>query len=298
MADFNPICESITVRFICPECGEEVVSDAMDVPSPDFSAEKNSDSMNYEAFETVCEKCGRTFDVTIYNAMYGGDVEVEDVDDVDVEEEYAEVDDDYENYVFDLTPEQITKVLDEIEALSSDTKEFLYRQLYAGAIGSMEAYLSSTLIKEVLSKEENKRRFVEKYLPFREEQIAIANIYEQMDKIDTKIQETLRGLMYHNLAKIKPIYKDTLDIDLGDISRVMRAVQIRHDIVHRSGKDKDGNMHNINKNDVIIVVEIVSAIISRVQTKLMLGFDESDPEETDVKFPWEEDTITVETTEV
>ena len=44
MADFNPICESITVRFICPECGEEVVSDAMDVPSPDFSAEKNSDS--------------------------------------------------------------------------------------------------------------------------------------------------------------------------------------------------------------------------------------------------------------
>ena len=207
MTEYNPICESITVRFTCPECGEEVESDAMDVPSPDFSAENNSDSMNYEVYEAICGKCGRSFEVTIYNAMYGGEVEVEGVDDVYVEEEYPEVDDDYENYVFDLTPEQITKVLDEIDTLSPDTKDFLYRQLYAGAIGSMEAYLSSTLIKEVLSKDENKRKFVEKYLPFREEQIAFANIYEQMDKIDTKIQETLRGLMYHNLAKIKPIYK-------------------------------------------------------------------------------------------
>jgi len=291
MTEFNPICESITVRFTCPECGEVVVSDAMDVPSPNFAAENNSDSMNYEVYEAICEKCSRSFEVTIYNAMYGGEVEVEDVDDVDVEEEYPDVDDDYENYVFDLTPEQITKVLDEIDALSTETKEFLYRQLYAGAIGSMEAFLSSTIIKEVLSKEENKRKFVEKYLPFRDEQIAFANIYEQMDKIDTKIQETLRGLMYHNLAKIKPIYKDTLDIDLGDISNVMRAVQIRHDIVHRSGKDKDGNLHNINKNDVITVVENVSAIISRVQTKLMFGLNESDPKGTDIKLPWEDDDL-------
>lgn len=268
MAEFNPICESITVKFTCPDCGKEVTSDALWVPSPDFAAENNSDSMNYEDYQVECESCGRSFEVTIYNAMYGGEVQVEDVDDVDVEEDYAESEDDYENYVFDLTPEKITDVLNEIETLSPLTKEYLYRQLYAGAITSMEAFLSSTLLKAVLSSNESKRKFVEKYLPYRDEQIPFSSIFEQMDKIDATIQETLRGLMYHNLGKIKPIYKDVLDIDLGAIGDIMKAVQIRHDIVHRSGKDKDGNVHNIQKDDVIGLVEEVSSLISKVDRSL------------------------------
>ena len=271
MTEFNPICESITIKFKCPECGEEVVSDSLWVPSPDFSAENNSDSMNYEDYEVVCEHCERCFEVTIYNAMYGGQVEVEDVDDVSVEEEFAEEDEDYENYVFDLTPEKITDVLDEIEMLSAPTKEYLYRQLYAGTITSMEAFLSSTLIKTVLSSDASKRKFVEKYLPYRDEQIVFSNIYEQMDKIDATIQETLRGLMYHNLGKIKPIYKDVLDIDLGDIGDIMKAVQIRHDIVHRSGKDKAGNLHEIKKEDVKALVEKVSFIMQKVNVSFIFN---------------------------
>lgn len=287
MADFNPICESITVKFTCPDCGKEVVSDSLFVPSPDFSAENNSDSMNYEDYDIECENCGRSFEVTIYNAMYGGEVDVEDVDDVDVEEEYAEEDQDYENYVFDVTPERITDVLNEIEKLSDPTKEYLYRQLYAGAITSMEAFLSSTLLKAVLSSEENKRKFVEKYLPYREEQISFANIYEQMDKIDSTIQETLRSLMYHNLGKIKPIYKDVLDIDLGDIRRLMKAVQIRHDIVHRSGMDKDGKLHVIRKEDVSDLVQSVSFLMSSVNTRLLIGpIIEEAPTDTEDNLPW------------
>lgn len=290
MAYFNPISEYITVRFTCPECGEEVVSDAMGVPSPNFAAENNSDSMNYEDYEVVCENCDHCFPVTIYNSMYEGEIEVEGIDDVAVEEEYAEEEDDYENYVFDVTPEQLTNVLDEIETLSAPTKEYLYRQLYAGAITSMEAFLSSTLLKAVLSSTENKRKFVEKYLPYRDEHISFANIYEQMDNMDSKIQETLRGLMYHNLGKIKPIYKDVLDIDLGDIREIMKAVQIRHDIVHRSGKDKDGNLHSIKKEDVTTLVEKVSFLMSTVSSKLPVGnpFDEAAVSDGEVVLPWDD----------
>ena len=65
MAYFNPICESITVRFTCPECGEEVVSDALGVPSPNFAAENNSDSMNYEDYEIICDNCDHCFQATV-----------------------------------------------------------------------------------------------------------------------------------------------------------------------------------------------------------------------------------------
>lgn len=288
MTYFNPICESITIKFTCPDCGKEVISDALWVPSPNFAAENNSDSMNYEDYVVECESCGRSFEVTIYNAMYGGEVEVEEVEDVDVEEELAELEDDYENYIFDLTPEKITGVLNEIETLSPLTKEYLCRQLYAGAITSMEAFLSSTLLKAVLATNESKRKFVEKYLPYREEQISFSSIFEQMDKIDATIQETLRGLMYHNLGKIKPIYKDVLDIDLGDIGDIMKAVQIRHDIVHRSGKDKDGNLHNIQKDDVIDLVEKVSSLISKVDMSInpnpFIVAADADNEEVELPF--------------
>lgn len=270
MTEFNPICESISVKFRCPECGEEVASDSLMVPSPDFSAENNSDSMNYENYDVDCDYCGHSSEVTIYNAMYGGEVEVEGTDDVEVEEYYSE-EEDYENYVYDNTPEKISEVLDEIDTLSMPTKEYLYRQLYARTITSMEAFLSSTLLKAILSSDENKRKFVEKYLPYRNEQICFANIYEQMERIDTTIQETLRGLMYHNLGKIKPIYKDVLDIDLGDVKEIMKAVQIRHDIVHRSGKNKEGKLHDIKKEDVIKLVESVSIVMSQVSARFFLN---------------------------
>lgn len=266
MAFFNPICKSIIVSFQCPVCGKDVTTDSLNVPLPDFSAENNSDSMNYDEYEEACNHCGHHFRVTIYNSMYDGEVEVDGVDDVDVEEEYSE--EDYENYVFDLTPEKITCILDEVESLSESTKLFLYRQLFAGTITSMEAFLSSTLIKEVLSTDENKRKFVEKYIPYQEEMITFSSIYERMEAIESTIHETLRGLMYHNLGKIKPIYKDVLDVDLGDIRSIMKAVQIRHDIVHRSGLDKDGNMHVIKKEDVINLVENVSSLMSRVEVEL------------------------------
>ncbi len=144
MAYFNPICESITLRFTCSECGEEVESDALGVPSPNFAAENNSDSMNYEDYEIVCDSCGHCFQATIYNAMYGGEVEVDGVDDIGVEEEFADEEEDYENFVFDITPEKLTDVLDEVETLSAPTKEYLYRQLYAGAITSMEVYIAQS----------------------------------------------------------------------------------------------------------------------------------------------------------
>ena len=215
---------------------------------------------------------------------------MEEVDDVAVEEEFAEEEEDYENYVFDVTPEKLTVILNEIETLSEPTREYLYRQLYAGAITSMEAFLSSTLLRVVLSTDENKRKFVEKYLPYRDEQITFANIYEQMENLDTKIQETLRGLMYHNLGKIKPIYKEVLDIDLGNIGEIMKAVQIRHDIVHRSGKDKEGNLHNIKKEDVTSLVEKVSFLISAVSTNLMVSgvIEISSAKNTTVELPWED----------
>lgn len=79
MADFsyNPIAEYVVLKFKCPECGEEVVSDAFAVPIPDFTAETHHDSVNSDWFETSCDNCGKTFEVTLNTGFYGDDSTIE-----------------------------------------------------------------------------------------------------------------------------------------------------------------------------------------------------------------------------
>jgi hypothetical protein len=56
----------------------------------------------------------------------------------------------------------------------------------------------------------------------------------------------LRNMVWHNLAKANAMYRAAFDIDLfkllGDENKaiLLRAVEHRHDCVHRNGTDKEG----------------------------------------------------------
>jgi hypothetical protein len=57
----------------------------------------------------------------------------------------------------------------------------------------------------------------------------------------------LRSLMWHNLPKADVLYKLVLGINLfamigeAKTALLLKAVEYRHDCVHRNGYDKDGN---------------------------------------------------------
>ena len=91
--EFNPIADFIVLKFVCPFCGEENETDALYVPTPDFSAETHHDSVNSEDYEHQCHKCDHLFEITVYNGFYGGDGEISDIDEgVSVEEDFPEED--------------------------------------------------------------------------------------------------------------------------------------------------------------------------------------------------------------
>lgn len=170
---------------------------------------------------------------------------------------------------FDEHVQETVDILDKIEHLDENSKKLLYRILYANIISSMEAYLSDRLIQKVLSSEENKRKFVENFKDFENIKISIADIYKNTENIELRIKKTLREIIYHHLPRVKNIYKSTLDIDLGNISELMECISIRHDIVHRNGKDKDGNLQNINKEDIVRLASIVSDFIRNIESQFV-----------------------------
>lgn len=270
--EFNPAADGVRLSFKC-SCGEVQRTDFISIPSPDFGAEKDSDSDVYNDDQHECSHCHKVYEITIRSSVSGGDGEIHELDDVDilrVWEDWKEEESYYDNLFDEIKEDRkysslffvrmvnIIGLLDTVDKLSKADKNALYPMLYVNIIARMEAYLADTFIKSVLKSDENKRKFVETFKDFEKELISLQRIYEKMDGMDKFISKTLRDVIYHNLGKVKGMYKDTLGVDLGDIKELMKAVTKRHDIVHGNCKDKDGN-------DVIIMKMCIEELFERVK---------------------------------
>lgn len=269
--EYNPLAEYITIKWRCPMCGTENESDAFSVPTPNYVAETHHDSIESEWYEDYCSNCDNCINVELYNGFYGGTLEVdldnEEVLDIDVE--YPEEDDVwYDKELFDATHADVIKVMEKIDSLDEDMKFYLYKLLYANLITSMEAYLSDTLIKYVTENDGYLRKFTETYRPFRNQTFTTDDIFNRMDHLKDIVKGELRELMYHNLPKIKQIFMDSMGVDIGVIKDLYKAVLIRHDIVHRNGKDKDGKEHVITKENVEQLCALVNDFIYNIECQL------------------------------
>ena len=89
-----------------------------------------------------------------------------------------------------------------------------------------------------------------------------------MDNIEKKVKGDLLGLIYHKLDKIKAIYKITFNIDFPDIGDLMKKVNIRHDLVHRNGKNKNGREHTISKTELNETYYLVLEFVKNIDEQL------------------------------
>lgn len=285
--DFNLTASSISIKFTCPFCNEENETDGYFVPEPDYSAETGRESTNSEYYEHNCIKCDELFNIELHNSYNGGYGQIEsdsdndkDINDIKIEEHFPEDDynDFYDDYDYNTEVgyyEDFKREIVEIYSILEDSKNLihknsLHKMLYAHTITIMETYLSDTLIQKILSSEEIKRKFIEKYTDYDTKKICFKDILSELEKLEKTIKTDLQELIYHNLGKIKPIYKAILDIKFGkdETSKIMQCVNKRHHIVHRNGKDKEDNPIQINIKDVEDVLEKVYNFISNIEKQI------------------------------
>lgn len=170
--------------------------------------------------------------------------------------------DDFDDYYFSVIVSNIDsyktflKDLDNIEALlnidlDSKLQQQFLRLLYANVVTALETFLSDTFINKVIGNSVLLRKFVETNPDFRKRKLTLSKIFTRMDDLEKEIRNYLLNLIWHNLEKIKPMYKTTLRIDFPkDFKRLIQAIVIRHDIVHRNGKTKEGKEIRLSQSDV------------------------------------------------
>ena len=275
--EYNPLCESVSVTYECPHCGH-TNKDTFSVPEPDLTAETHHDSINQDYSDAICEKCEQEYNVIMTNGYYGGYGEIEEVDSIiEVDENIPGEDDEYfDKLLFKETHSDTEKTIEAIEELPQKIKDNLYRLLYANIISKMEAFLCDTIVNYVLSCEAHKRRFVQKYEPLATQKFQMSAIYAKYENLDKIIKGALTSIVYHDIELVKKLYKNVVDIELPYTKAIEDAIQIRHDIVHRNGKDKDGNIHTVTRVDVEILSDHVKDFIYEVDRLVSLtGFSDT-----------------------
>jgi hypothetical protein len=175
--------------------------------------------------------------------------------------------------IFETEMGNVTQLLG--TKVSGEARSSLLVMLHGHTVASVESYLASTFIHKVTNSESLIRRLVETDPVFSEKQFTLKQIYEKQEGMQLTVADYLKDLIFHNLAKVKPMFRDVLGCEFGDISWLFKAVQIRHHCVHRAGRNKNGEVVEISENSIKDLLRNARNLVHLIECRL----DEIEAEE-------------------
>lgn len=150
------------------------------------------------------------------------------------------------------------KKLNDLEIGEPNLQQILRRQVYIGVIGTLENFLSETFIKLTANDEDYFKNFVKSHPYFRQRKFELREIFDQNKKLKDTAKKVMLDTIYHDLLKVREMYRATFKIDFPEIKDVFKYVHTRHDLVHRNGKTKEDEK-------VLLSKEIVDEVIQKTK---------------------------------
>lgn len=169
--------------------------------------------------------------------------------------------------IFDETVNAARNILS--ITLPASSNKNLRVMLYGHVVAAIESYLSSTFIEIALSTESHMRKLVENDPEFAKRKFTIKEIFIKREELKDDLRQYLKDVIFHNIAKVKPMYRTVLDIDFGDVEWLTVAVLLRHDCVHRAGYDKEGSEVAITEDTVSELIDKATTLVNKVESEIV-----------------------------
>ncbi|WP_210456371.1 HNH endonuclease [Pantoea ananatis] len=148
----------------------------------------------------------------------------------------------------------------------------MWYMLYGNVITSLETYLCDRFLSLVEESKEHFKSFVQTFHDFKTRKFTLSEFYSASESLEAQVIESIKSVLYHDLPKVSGMYRDTFKIEFPPFGEIYKVCTIRHDVVHRGGKTKDGKFHLINANtikkavnDCMIFVEELEKELSEIQ---------------------------------
>lgn len=120
-------------------------------------------------------------------------------------------------------------------------KTLAEKLVFSAAISALESFLWETAHYWIENDAKALRDFVTKLQVFKEEPMKLGDIFTRQEGLKDHVKAYLQNLIWHRWDKVVPLFRDGLGVKLPSLKQFDGALTKRHDIVHRSGHDKDGS---------------------------------------------------------
>lgn len=173
-------------------------------------------------------------------------------------------------------------------AIDGDPQQCLLRLLYVNVITALEAYLSDFFSSAITRHDELRRKFVETNPEFKEKKVSVSEIFTVWEGMHEMVNKYLVDFSWHDFRRVIPMFKSTLGVLLNDdMDGLFKAVLVRHDLVHRNGKKKDGGEHHLQTEDVEKLISMAGSLVGEIERQwegLNPGASKTGNREADVAF--------------
>lgn len=273
-----------SLEFVCPQCGASITETIEDLPSYDVLADRESDAQGYVEQTVTCTGCENQFVVSIRNtgaSLVGGladhNTHVTVVcDPIHKPDDPWEV----EAYQRENLPDDPAKIFKfatyDIGHIAAEMEgrgliDALNRMLLVQYFSAIEAYLSDRLIRLVLDDPESMSALVKGNKEWVADKIAVVELASNPSAFRDWVHARLRELMYHNFAKIDLYYRSALGStifpDEATKKTLMEFVPVRHDCVHRYGRDHHGRERSIRKADLERLSTALEGVVAHLEAE-------------------------------
>ncbi|MDN4571842.1 hypothetical protein DBB29_24600 [Pandoraea cepalis] len=144
--------------------------------------------------------------------------------------------------------------------------------VYVQTLGALEAFLYETALYWIDQDDERVKNCITLLPTFSQQTISLRKIFTEYEGLQAKVREYLYNLVWHRWKDVSPLYEKGLGVKLPSTKVFQEALQARHDIVHRSGADKEGNPVVIRADDVRQLSAQVEAFCGQVAAQFETDF--------------------------
>ena len=145
----------------------------------------------------------------------------------------------------------------------------VYGMVHVSAVTAMETYLCDAFLHAVTHSDELMNKLLKDTPDFAERRYSLADMIEWSSKATQRIVEYVYDIPWHNIAKVRALYSTVLSVEfVGDLECIYRAVSVRHDLVHRNGRSKEGKFHTINPRSLGRLFDALTEFVEHIDKVL------------------------------
>ena len=276
---------SAPFRTECPNCKRDIGGELIVTEPEDVEGTENP-SISCQS-EVHCEYCGKRFACNVEVAGGKCLVALQDVPDHAISVGQPRLWPPAADWLngppskspyndFSLSLSELKRIATRAHELAGDS--LTNRMCFSQIMSAFEAYLSDTLLNGVDQDFDKMIAVAEKDTELNKIRFTLTDVSKGKSLVAEKVTDHLRGLIYHNIPRISPLYEAAFGTPIiqerTDLETFMKYVSDRHDCVHRNGRDKnDASPVKFTVQFVLDAISFFEAVTERLEESIRANND-------------------------